>query len=296
MVKEKFIQYLRHEKNYSPHTEIAYFNDLNQFQQFIEQECDVFNPGAIDSDLIRMWIAQIIEDGASARTAKRKLSTIKAFFKYLQKNGVTQSNPAAQIPGPKNQKKLPVFINHNELIKILDDSERFSNDFQDQRDKLILELLYVTGMRRSELIGLTDKDIDRSAKTLRVVGKRNKERLIPLSDNSFEKLDKYISARNREVENKTSFLFVKKDGEPIYPKMIYNIVNKHLDAVSTLAKKSPHTLRHSFATEMLNNGAEINAVKEILGHASLASTEVYTHVTFEELKKAYENAHPRATK
>lgn len=296
MLKEKFIQYLRHEKNHSSHTEIAYFNDLTQFQEFIELECSHFDPPAIDSDLIRMWITHLIENGISPKSANRKLSAVKAFFKYLQKTGTVNKNPAEAITGPKNHKKLPAFINHKEISEILDNREHFSDDFQGRRDQFIIELLYVTGMRRSELIGLKDSDINKSSKALRVEGKRKKERLIPLSDKSYEKLEQYIRTRNQEIENKSPFLFVKHNGDPIYPKMIYNIVNKHLENISTLAKKSPHTLRHSFATEMLNNGAEINAVKEILGHASLASTEIYTHVTFEELKRVYQNAHPRANK
>ena len=296
MLKGKFIQYLRHEKSHSSHTEIAYYNDLTQFQEFIELECGHFDPAAIDSDLIRMWITHLVENGISPKSASRKLSAVKAFFKYLQKTGAVKKNPTEAIRGPKSHKKLPAFINHKEISRVLDNQEYFSNDFQGRRDQFIIELLYLTGMRRAELIGLKDSDIDKDSKTLRVEGKRKKERLIPLSDNSYEKLEQYIQIRNREIENKSPFLFVKNNGDPIYPKMIYNIVNKHLEAISTVAKKSPHTLRHSFATEMLNNGAEINAVKEILGHSSLASTEIYTHVTFEELKRVYQNAHPRANK
>lgn len=294
MIKEKFIQYLRHEKNYSSHTEISYSTDLNQFQEFIESECGAFTPEEIDSDLIRIWISNMIADGISPQSANRKLSAVKAFFKYLRKTGAMNSDPTENITGPKARQKLPAFVSHKELSEILDDETRFTDDFKGRRDRFIIELLYVTGMRRSELIGLKDMDIDHGTKTLRVTGKRNKERLIPLSDETFAKLTQYTDTRNREIENKSPFLFVKEDGDPIYPKMIYNIVNNCLEGIGTLARKSPHTLRHSFATEMLNNGAEINAVKELLGHSSLASTEIYTHVTFEELKKVYHNAHPRA--
>lgn len=294
MWKEKWIQYLRNEKNYSSHTEISYLTDLTQFQQFIEEECGEFNPGQIDSDLIRFWIAHLVEEGIKPRSVNRKLSAVKTFFNYLNKVEAVNGNPAEKIRGPKTPKKLPAFVHHEELTRVIDDECAYPDNFEGQRDRFIIELFYVTGMRKSELIGIKDQDVDKYAKTLRVTGKRNKQRIIPLSDNTFEKLKKYKQFRDREIENKSPQLFVKKDGNPMYPKMIYNIVRKHLDSIPTLSKKSPHVLRHSFATEMLNNGAEINAVKELLGHSSLASTEVYTHVTFEELKKVYHNAHPRA--
>lgn len=294
MWKEKFISYLRNEKNYSSHTEISYLTDLTQFEEFAVNELGAFNPQDIDSDIIRIWMAQLVEKGVKARSVNRKLSAVKAFFKYLNKIEAVKGNPAEMVTGPKISKKLPTFVQHEDMTRILDDEWEYADDFEGCRDRFLTELLYVTGMRKSELIGLKDSDVDFHAKTLRVTGKRNKQRLIPLSDGTLEKLRQYSDIRNREIENKSPFLFVKKDGEPTYPKMIYNIIHKHLQSISTLSKKSPHILRHSFATEMLNNGAEINAVKELLGHSSLASTEVYTHVTFEELKKVYHNAHPRA--
>ena len=294
MWKEKWIQHLRNEKNYSSHTEISYLTDLTQFQQFIEEECGEFDPEQIDSDLVRLWIAHLVEEGIKPRSANRKLSAVKTFFNYLNKIGAVSGNPAEKIRGPKTPKKLPAFVHHEEMIRVIDDERAYPDNFEGQRDRFIIELFYVTGMRKSELIGIKNSDVDNYTKTLRVTGKRNKQRIIPLSDDTVEKLKKYIQLRDREIENKSSYLFVKKNGNPMYPKMIYNIVRKHLDSIPTLSKRSPHVLRHSFATEMLNNGAEINAVKELLGHSSLASTEVYTHVTFEELKKVYHNAHPRA--
>lgn len=294
MWKEKWIQHLRNEKNYSSHTEISYLTDLTQFQQFIEEECGEFDPEQIDSDLVRLWIAHLVEEGIKPRSANRKLSAVKTFFNYLNKIGAANGNPAEKIRGPKTPKKLPAFVHHEEMIRVIDDERAYPDNFEGQRDRFIIELFYVTGIRKSELIGIKNSDVDNYTKTLRVTGKRNKQRIIPLSDDTVEKLKKYIQLRDREIENKSSYLFVKKDGNPMYPKMIYNIVRKHLDSIPTLSKRSPHVLRHSFATEMLNNGAEINAVKELLGHSSLASTEVYTHVTFEELKKVYHNAHPRA--
>jgi|AGTN01.1.fsa_nt_gi Site-specific recombinase XerD len=296
MWKEKFIKYLRYEKNYSSQTEISYLNDLTQFEEFIIEECGEFDPASIDSDLIRIWISRLMEQGLKARSVNRKLSALKSFFRYLKKNEAIRLNPAEPVSGPKAAKRLPAFVNDKDLSRILDDTLIYSDDFSGHRDRFLMELLYVTGMRRAELIALKDTDIDFSVCTLRVTGKRNKQRIIPFSDETKEKLKKYIEIRDIEVENKSPFLFVKKDGGPLYPKLVYNIIHNHLSSISTLSKKSPHVLRHSFATEMLNNGAGINAVKELLGHSSLASTEVYTHVTFEELKKAYHNAHPRAKK
>ncbi len=296
MWKEKFIKYLRNEKNYSSHTEISYFNDLTQFEKFITTETGDYNPAHIDPDLIRIWVAQLVEEGIKPRSVNRKLSALKSFFKYLKKQGVVERNPAEIVSGPKINKKLPAFVNDEDMERILDDEWEYPDDFEGHRDRFIIELLYVSGMRRAELIGLKDADVDFFSKTLRVTGKRNKQRLIPLSENTLEKLTTYINTRDTEIENKSDYLFVKKDGEPMYPAMVYKIIHNHLSSIPTLSKKSPHVLRHSFATEMLNNGAEINAVKELLGHSSLASTEVYTHVTFEELKKVYQNAHPRAKK
>lgn len=296
MWKEKFIQYLRYEKNNSSLTEIAYYTDLTQFEAFITKECGEYDPAAVDSDLIRIWLSRLMEQGLKARSVNRKLSAVKSFFRYLQKKEVIVRNPAEAVSGPKTTKRLPVFANDQAMTQIIDDSLRYTDDFRGHRDHFMIELLYLTGMRRAELIMLCDTDIDFGTCTLRVTGKRNKQRLIPFSDDTKEKIKKYIEIRDAQMENKSPFLFVKDDGEPMYPKLVYNIIHNHLNSISTLSRKSPHVLRHSFATEMLNNGAEINAVKELLGHSSLASTEVYTHVTFEELRKAYDNAHPRAKK
>jgi integrase/recombinase XerC len=296
MWKEKFIQYLRVEKNYSSHTEISYFVDLAQFEEFTTGEQGSFDPAQIDSDHIRIWMSRLMEQGLKARSVNRKLSAVKSFFRYLKKKGVVVQNPAETVTGPKTNKKLPAFVNDQEMTKVIDDPMGYSDDFRGRRDRFLIELFYLTGMRRAELIALKDTDVDFGACTLRVTGKRNKQRIIPFSDTTKEKLKEYIAVRDAEVENKSPFLFIKEDGEPLYPKLVYNVIHNHLGNIPTLAKKSPHVLRHSFATEMLNNGAEINAVKELLGHSSLASTEVYTHVTFEELKKAYHYAHPRAKK
>lgn len=296
MWKEKFIQYLRVEKNYSSHTEISYLDDLTQFEEFTTGGNDIFDPTRVNSDDIRIWLSHLMEQGLKARSVNRKLSAVKSFFRYLKKKGVILQNPAEAVSGPKTTKKLPAFVNDPEMAKVIDDTMQYSDDFRGHRDRFLIELFYLTGMRRAELIALKDSDVDFHTSTLRVTGKRNKQRLIPFSDSTKEKLKEYMAARDAEIQNKSPFLFVKEDGTPLYPKLVYNVIHNHLNSIPTLAKKSPHVLRHSFATEMLNHGAEINAVKELLGHSSLASTEVYTHVTFEELKKAYQYAHPRAKK
>lgn len=296
MWKEKFIQYLRYEKSYSSQTEISYLKDVTQFEEFLIEEEGSFNPLKTQQHHVRAWMGALMEQGLKARTVNRKLSAIKSFFHYLKKKGVIHSNPAETVKGPKITKRLPTFANHKQMEAVLDDELSFTDDFRGERDRFLIELLYLTGMRRAELISLKKNDIDLYAGTLLVTGKRNKQRIIPFSNETKEKLQRYLRIRNSEIENKSPFLFVKEDGEPLYPKLVYNIVRTHLDSIPTLTKKSPHVLRHSFATGMLNNGAEINTVKELLGHDSLASTEVYTHVTFEEMKKTYQLAHPRAKK
>ena len=294
MWKKKFIDYLRYEKNYSSLTEISYLNDVSQFEKFILSKGDPFNPEAIDSSHVRSWVIDLLEQGIKPRSVNRKLSAIRSFFRYLKRKGVVDKNPATEVEGPKTPKRLPGFVRDREVSGIIDKDEYFPDNFEGHRDKFLIEFLYLTGMRRAELISLRDKDIDFEGGNIRVTGKRNKQRIIPFSAKTGEKIKDYMKKRDAEVANKSPFLFVKEDGDPLYPKLVYNIVHSYLSNIPTLSKRSPHVLRHSFATEMLNNGADINAVKELLGHTSLASTQVYTHVTLEEMKKAYRQAHPRA--
>ncbi len=293
MWKEKFIDYLRYEKNCSSHTEISYFKDLTQFQDFISSEIGDFDLLGVDHRLIRMWIIHLMEMGQKPSTVNRKLSSIKSFYKYLQKQGEMTLNPAVYVQGPKMQNSLPSFVKHSDMLKVLS-SDSFANDFEGFRNRFLIELLYLTGMRRQELVMLKDVDVDLYSNVLRVHGKGNKERLIPISEKTSKLFSEYINIRNEKIKNRTAYLFVRKNGKQLYSEMVYAIVNKHLSEVKTLSVKSPHVLRHSFATVMLNNGAEINAVKNLMGHTSLSSTQIYTHVTFKELKKVYNNAHPRA--
>ncbi|MDH6312793.1 integrase/recombinase XerC [Parabacteroides sp. PFB2-10] len=295
MFIDDFLDYLQYERSYSEHTLLAYRKDLSQFREYAEiHQEGVFSPSTIDKDLVRNWIVYLLDSGFSPTTVNRKLSSLKSFFKYLIKQNVLSSNPLRLLNGPKTKKGLPYFVKEKEMELLLD-SDHFDEDFEGVRDRLILELFYDTGVRLSELTYLKDSDIDFGAMLVKVKGKRNKERLIPFAEGLKSLLQTYIALRNREIGIASPSLFVKKNGEPASTSTIYNIVKRNLKQIPALGKCSPHVLRHSFATSMLNNGAELNAVKEILGHSSLASTSVYTHTTFEELKKVY-HAHPRAKK
>jgi len=295
MYIDEFLKYLRYERNYSEHTILAYKKDLEQFEEFIRihQEGD-FDPAMVDADIVRLWVVELLDQQVKSSSVNRKLSSLKSFFKYLMKQRVVSANPLRLVSGPKTSKPLPYFVRENELDQLLD-GDGFDEDFEGVRDRLILELLYDTGMRRSELAGLSDNDVDYDAMVIRVTGKRNKQRLIPFAEGLKDLLVAYTEKRNQEHGVTGDSMLVRSSGKPVTPPDIYNIVKKRLAEIPTLAKKSPHVLRHSFATSMLNNGAELNAVKELLGHSSLASTSVYTHTTFEELKKVY-HAHPRAKK
>jgi integrase/recombinase XerC len=233
--------------------------------------------------------------GISARSLSRKISALKSFWRFLLKNNRTNQNPVKNIVLPKTKKALPAFFKQSEMDDVLDDTF-LPEEFERVRDHLIIKLFYATGIRLSELINIEDKDIDAHKKSLRVIGKRNKERIIPISEELLENLQNYISLREREISKEDANLFLRKNGKKMYPMLVYNIVHNSMAEVSAIHKKSPHVLRHTFATAMLNEGADINAVKELLGHSSLAATQVYTHVSFDELYNIYKRAHPRANK
>lgn len=290
---DKYIRYLRYEKNYSSRTEISYFNDLRQFVDFLDKEAGGASLTNIDSDLVRCWIVALMNSGVSARSVNRKLSALKSFYRYLLRIGELQDSPLKRVRGPKMKKAIPSFVNSKDMNLLLD-GDFEDNTFECFRDNLIIELFYTTGIRRAELIGLKDTDIDFFAKIIRITGKRNKQRLIPISDQLSDQIEKYIYVRDLDIKFSSGYLFVRSDGNQMYPMLVHRIVSSNLCGISTLVKFSPHVLRHSFATGMLNNGADLNAVKELLGHTSLASTEIYTHTSFEELKNIYKQAHPRA--
>ena len=290
---EKFLQYLQYEKNYSSHTVLSYKNDLSQFAVFIEAEANETDISKVKPDHIRQWIIEIIGNGLSARSANRKLSSLKSFYKFLIHEGVLKQNPARNIISPKTNKPLPLFFKEKEVNSVIRDII-VGDSFENVRDRLIISLFYETGVRISELINIEDTDIDNHTSSLKVIGKRNKERKIPIGKNILKLINDYIELRNIEVVIAVPYLFVRKDGRKMYSRLVYNVVNKYMSQGSSLSKRSPHVLRHTFASTLLNNGADLNAVKELLGHANLSATEIYTHTSFEQLQKIYKQAHPRA--
>ena len=293
MLIKSFLDYLRYERNYSEKTVLAYSEDIKQLQEFAQEEYGRFNPLEVEAELIREWIVSLMDRGYTSTSVNRKLSSLRSFYKYLLRQGEVTKDPLCKITGPKNKKPLPVFLKESEMNKLLDETD-FGEGFKGYRDRLIIEVFYATGIRLSELIGLDDKDVDFSASLLKVTGKRNKQRLIPFGDELRELMLGYINIRNEMIPERSEAFFVRENGERLYKNLVYNLVKRNLSKVVTLKKRSPHVLRHTFATTMLKNDAELGAVKELLGHESIATTEIYTHATFEELKKVYKQAHPRA--
>lgn len=293
MMIDSFLDYLRLEKNYSEKTVVNYGIDLAQFEGFFKEKDEELDFTTADADLVRAWIMQLMDQGYVAASVNRKLSSLRSFYHFLLRKGVVKVDPMLKVVGPKKKKPLPVFVKESEMNRLLDDVP-FQKGFVGCRDRMVLEMFYATGMRLSELIGLDDVDVDFSTSLIKVTGKRNKQRLIPFGEELKEGMLEYQKIRNETVVRKTDAFFVLENGKRLYAAKVYNLVKENLSKVVSLKKRSPHVLRHTFATSMLNNQAELGAVKELLGHSSLSTTEVYTHMTFEELKKVYEQAHPRA--
>lgn len=284
---QSFLDYLRFQKRYSRHTIIAYKKDIEDFLLFLADVFESPKLNDINSAIVRTWLAKLKEENITSKSINRKISSLKSFFKYLMKEGAVDATPMSVITSPKINKRLPVYVEEKD-IKTLFNYVDFPDDHTGKTEKLIIELFYNTGLRVSELVNLKNSQLDFANSYVKVLGKGNKERIIPLQKGLLEQLNNYIS------QGQNDFVFTNKNGKALYARQVYNIVKKYLSLVTTVQKKSPHILRHSFATHLTNNGAELNAVKELLGHSSLAATQVYTHNSIEKLKEVFKKAHPKA--
>jgi integrase/recombinase XerC len=292
MYLDEFISHIKHERRYSAHTAEAYSKDLSLFSSYLSDEYECNSLTEATHVMIRSWMVAELENGVKVSSVKRRVSTLRSFFKFAQSRGKLAINPMLKIVSPKSEKLLPNYVKESEMHHLLEKVE-FEDGFSGLRDKLILEILYQTGMRVSELTEMSEGSVDFQKRELKVLGKRNKERIIPVSKELSEKLDVYVKEKKANFSENKSLLMVKDDGDKADRKFVYNKVKYYLSHVSSLNKRSPHVLRHTFATHMLKNGADLNAIKEILGHASLAATQVYAHNSLEQLKLSHKNAHPR---
>jgi len=291
---QTFLGHLSFQKRYSPHTIISYQNDLKGFFDFIELQFGCTVLADINSSFIRSWLAGLKESGMEAKSLNRKISSLKSFFKYQLKQGVLVTSPMATIISPKVKKRLPQFVAEKDINTLFNYVE-FPDSWEGQTHRLLLQLFYNTGMRQAELVNLKESQVDRSNSNIKVLGKGNKERVLPVSKELMGFVQQYMdNKRIIFIQFDNEFLLVNTKGKRLYPKYVYNAVRHYLSAVTTIDKRSPHILRHSFATHLMNNGADLNAVKELLGHSSLAATQVYTHNTIEKLKDVYKRAHPKA--
>lgn len=288
-----FCKYLQFERRFSAHTLAAYHSDLVQFHSFLLAEESLNAVEQVMSIHVRSWLMKRMDEGLDARSANRKITALKSFYRFLIKTGVVEANPMLKVVSPKNAKKLPEYVAADRMDSLLD-HQTFPDDFEGRRNKLILEMLYGTGIRRAELLNIHLGDIDFVQHQIRITGKRNKQRIIPMVESLEAAIQSYLELRNA-LNPQSSMLMLRSDGQEAYAALIYKVVRAQLSLVSTRKKRSPHVLRHSFATEMLNRGADLNAIKELLGHANLSATQVYTHNSIEKLKEAYRQAHPRGS-
>jgi len=276
----------------SEHTYIAYEGDLAQFSAFLQEQFDLTDVTSVKHIHIRSWLAGLKESGQQERSLQRRISALRSFFKYLMRLGLADSNPTRLVHMPKAPRRLPVFLEEGQTV-LIGQNETYPEGFEGETERLILELLYQCGLRRAELIGLKESDIEFSRRQIRVLGKRNKERMIPVNDTLLAGIKGYMEEKRRIFSEPEARLLCLMSGKPLYPNYVYRVVTKHLDEVTTLVKKSPHVLRHTFATQLSNNGAELNAIKELLGHSSLAATQIYTQTNINHLKEVYRKAHPK---
>ena len=294
MKHERFFQYLEYEKRFSPHTLTAYQTDLGQFIIFLKTAFDIETPEEVKHTHVRSWIVELLGKKNTTRSINRKLSCLKTYFKFLKKRGEIEQNPMAKVIAPKMGKRLPVFVNENKM-ELLFEQVDFGEGFKGARNRLLMELLYCTGIRCSELINLKIEDLDFASNQLKVLGKGNKERLIPIARHLTGLIESYLRQRAlQNIEYGENHLLLTNKGRKLYAGFVYRLVKKYLSIVTTLEQRSPHVLRHTFATHLSNSGADLNAIKELLGHSSLASTQVYMHNSIEKLKKVYTQAHPKA--
>lgn len=292
MFLDRFFNYLQFEKRCSPHTLLSYKNDIQQFSVFLNHTFETTLKDA-EYPMMRSWVMSLVEKDITAISIARKLSALKSFYKFLNKEGIIEKNPTIYLKAPKTSKKLPVFLEENKLNVLLDSEHIFEDSFKGLRDKLVIELLFGCGLRLSELVNLKIGDIYLQENLIKVLGKRNKERLIPVNKSLNGAILAYLNERNMQTTDH-QFLVVTDNYQKLYPKFIYRLVHKYVSLISTQDKRSPHVLRHTFATSLLNNGADINAIKELLGHANLSATQIYTHNTLERIKTIYKQAHPKA--
>lgn len=290
---DRFVDYLRFEKGRAILTVDSYRRDLENFKNYFTRLSDGITWQTVDTDIIRDWMENMMDKGNSSASINRRLSALRSFYRYAMARGLVSKDPAYGVVGPKKEKTLPYFVKESQMDNLLDEAN-WGVSYEDLRNRMILMVFYETGVRLSELVGLNDNSISWPEKVLRVIGKRNKERVVPLGDKLLRELTDYVSVRDCCVERRSNALFLTKDGERAKPAQVRFMVERNLRKFCTLKKVSPHVLRHTFATAMLNHGADLESVKRLLGHESLTTTEVYTHVTFEQLKREYKTAHPRA--
>lgn len=290
---DQFLNYLRFERNASPQTVQTYEDSLREFESYLTFREDGLSFEAVDTDLIRDWMESLMDRGNNASTINKKLSALRSFFRYALKRKLVEKDPAHAVVGLKKPKPLPQFVREGEMDRLLDNVE-WGDDYKNVRARTLLLLLYETGLRRSELTGLDDGDIDFETSQLKVTGKRNKQRIVPFGPELAETLRKYVIVRDEQVKGDCDALFLSDKGHRMTGQQVYEIVHRYLTGATSLKKRSPHVLRHSFATAMLNNGAGLESIRKLLGHESVSTTEIYAHTTFEQLKRVYKEAHPRA--
>jgi integrase/recombinase XerC len=290
-----FLQFLKFEKRVSPHTVLSYQTDLKQFGEFLKAIYSEEHPEAANYGMIRSWIVSLVEEKKDPLSVNRKIACLRSYYKFLMRQEHIAKDPMVKIRVLKTKKKLPHFVSEGDMVTLLDGESEFGTDHAGLRDQLIMELFYGTGIRLSELINLKEKDVQLRDRSIRVLGKRNKERVIPFGHSLVPLIESYLKVKAREIgAEDVPWLLVTDAGKKLYPVIVYRTVKSHLNKFTSVEKRSPHVLRHTFATHLLNKGAELNAVKDLLGHSSLAATQIYTHNTMEKLKKVFEQAHPKA--